>query len=84
VKFTNYWKDDHWSSPFDQLRQVKIGGILGIKPELNFINFLLLAAPVLETMSVKPASNRGGWELTKELLRYRRSSRQAEIIYLDP
>jgi len=39
---------------------------------------------VLEQMTVKPASIEGGWELVKELLRFRRASIQAEVIYLEP
>ncbi|KAK2994808.1 hypothetical protein RJ640_021040 [Escallonia rubra] len=70
--------------PFNQLRLVKIAGISGGSRELNFINFLLANSPALEMMTVKPASTNGGWELLKELLRFRRASVQAEIIYLDP
>ncbi|KAK3038155.1 hypothetical protein RJ639_029609 [Escallonia herrerae] len=70
--------------PFNQLRLVKIAGISGGSRELNFINFLLANSPALEMMTVKPASTNGGWELLKELLRFRRASVQVEIIYLDP
>lgn len=71
---------------FPQLKVVKIAGIAGIRSELDFINFLLSNAPALEKMTVKPVSveGGGGWDLLKELLRYRRASSQAEIIYLDP
>ncbi|EYU45097.1 hypothetical protein ABFS83_03G059900 [Erythranthe nasuta] len=72
------------SFSFSQLRLIKIIGISGIKQELNFINFLLLNTPVLEKMTVKPASTDSGWELVKELLRFRRASMFAEIVYLDP
>lgn len=80
---SDFWICDHWSSMFPQLKVVKIAGISGIRSELDFINFLLSNAPVLEKMTVKPASVDGGWELLKELLRYRRASTRAEIIYLD-
>ncbi|KAF3975106.1 hypothetical protein CMV_001638 [Castanea mollissima] len=66
---TNIKEDNHWSC--HQLRLVKILGISGIKPELNFINLLLSTSPGLEKMTVKPASNNGGWELLKDLLRFR-------------
>ncbi|KAK4599633.1 hypothetical protein RGQ29_009613 [Quercus rubra] len=79
---TNIKEDNNWSC--HQLRLVKILGISGIKPELNFINLLLSTSPALEKMTVKPASNNGGWELLKDLLRFRRASVQAEIIYMDP
>ncbi|KAK2660456.1 hypothetical protein Ddye_006989 [Dipteronia dyeriana] len=81
---TDFWIGDHWSSMFPQLRVVKIAGISGIRSELDFINFLLSNSPVLERVTVKPASVDGGWDLMKELLRFRRASTRAEIIYSDP
>ncbi|XP_028757694.1 F-box/FBD/LRR-repeat protein At1g13570 isoform X1 [Neltuma alba] len=78
------WEDDYWNCPVMQLQFVRIDGISGIKPELDFISFLLLYSPVLERMTVKPASSNGESELMKELLRFRRASERAEIIYLDP
>jgi hypothetical protein len=65
-----------------RVRHVRIDGISGIKPELDFISFILLYSPVLERMIVKPALNAGP-ELVKELLRLRRASGRAEVIYLD-
>ncbi|TXG52291.1 hypothetical protein EZV62_021460 [Acer yangbiense] len=81
---TDFWIGDHWSSMFPQLRVVKIAGISGIRSELDFINFLLSNSPVLERVTVKPVSVDGGWDLMKELLRFRRASTRAEIIYSDP
>lgn len=79
------WENENrWATPFSKLRFVKIACISGSRPELDFINFLLAKSPVLETMTVKPVSVDGGWELLKELLRFRRASVRAEIIYLDP
>lgn len=72
------------SFSFNQLRLIKIVGISGIKQELNFINFLLTNASVLERMTVRPASMDGGWELMRELLRFRRASIFAEIVFHDP
>ena len=66
------------------LRFVSVDGIFGIKPELDFISFLLRCSPVLERMTVKPAAVNGGLELMKELLRLRRASVRAQIIYIDP
>ncbi|KAJ1393207.1 Leucine-rich repeat 2 [Sesbania bispinosa] len=80
---TYCWEDVYLDFPDLPLRYVRIDGISGIKPELDFIRFLLLHSPVLERMNVKPVLNVGS-ELTKELLRFRRASGQAEIIYLDP
>lgn len=67
-----------------QLQYVRIDGIAGIKSELDFISLLLLYSPVLERMTVKPAFSIGEVQLMKELLRFRRASGQAEIIFLDP
>ena len=84
----NIVEEDYENCPFNQLRFVKIAGISGLRQELNFIKFLLANSPVLEKMTVKPGSTDGGWELLKELmkelLRFRRASVQAQIIYLDP
>lgn len=81
-------EEDYENCLFNQLRSVKIAGISGLKQELNFIKFLLENSPVLEKLTVKPTSVEGGWELLKELmkelLRFRRASVQAQIIYLDP
>ena len=65
-----------------QLRSVWIDCIIGTKPELDFISFLLLESPVLERMIVKPAFNRRFEFLPIELLRFRRASGRAEIIYM--
>ncbi|KAL6572632.1 hypothetical protein OROMI_013590 [Orobanche minor] len=72
------------SVPFNRLRLIRIVGISGIRQEMDFIIYLLANAPVLERMTVKPASMGSGWELLKELVRFRRASTLAEIIYLDP
>ncbi|XVF73675.1 hypothetical protein PTKIN_Ptkin13bG0001800 [Pterospermum kingtungense] len=80
----NFWENDHWSSVFGHLRLVKVSGISGVKLEMDFIKFLLSNSPVLERLTVKPASQDGEWELMKELLRFRRASIFAEVIYLDP
>lgn len=77
-------EEDYQNCFFTQLRFVKIAGIFGGPRELNFISFLLANSPMLERMTVKPASQDGGWELLKELLRFRRASVHAEIIYIDP
>ncbi|KAM3237206.1 F-box/FBD/LRR-repeat protein [Capsicum annuum] len=77
-------EENYQNCMFNQLRHVKIAGISGLKQELNFINFLLANSPILERMTVKPASVDGAWDMLKELLRFRRASVQAEIVYLDP
>lgn len=76
------WDDVYSDWPVMRVRHVRIDGISGIKPELDFISFILLYSPVLERMTVKPALNASP-ELVKELLRLRRASGRAEVIYLD-
>lgn len=80
----NNFQEDYQNCLFNQMRLVKISGISGVRREMNFINFLLASSPLLERMTVKPASADGAWELLKELVRFRRASVQAEIIYVDP
>ncbi|KAK2398453.1 F-box/FBD/LRR-repeat protein [Trifolium repens] len=75
------WDDVYLDWPVMRVQHVRLDGIFGIKPELDFINFLLQYSPVLEKMAVKPALNVGP-ELMKELLRFRRASPRAEVAYL--
>jgi hypothetical protein len=63
-----------------KLQHVKIQDISGTKSELDFIRFLLLYSPVLEKMIVKSVENVKP-ELITELIRFRRASGQAEVIY---
>ncbi|KAJ8772655.1 hypothetical protein K2173_027832 [Erythroxylum novogranatense] len=84
VTVTKFSEDDKWNCLFGQLQFIKIVGISGVKAELDFINFLLSNSPMLERMTIKPAPTNGGWEMVKQLLRFRRASVQAEIVYLDP
>jgi len=63
-----------------KLQLVTIQDISGTKSELDFIRFLLLYSPCLEKMIVKPVENVKP-ELITELIRFRRASGQAEVIY---
>lgn len=81
---TNFWQDGCWNCSFDKLRFVRITGIAGAKPELDFMKFLISNSPVLERMEVTPASTSVRWELVTKLLSFRRASNRAEIIYMDP
>ncbi|KAJ4953279.1 hypothetical protein NE237_030111 [Protea cynaroides] len=76
---------DQMKCTFNKLRVVKISKFLGREIELEFIKFILANSPVLETMNISPATN-GVDEvlMLKELLRFKRASPQAEIVYLDP
>ncbi|XP_040367312.1 uncharacterized protein LOC121050629 [Rosa chinensis] len=80
----NSWLDDNRSCQFSQLWLVKIFGLRGVIAELEFIRFVLLRSPILESMTVKPRSDKGSSELFKKWLRFKRVSVDAEIIYLDP
>uniref|UniRef100_A0A7N0VDD4 F-box domain-containing protein n=1 Tax=Kalanchoe fedtschenkoi TaxID=63787 RepID=A0A7N0VDD4_KALFE len=75
---------NQWDGRLTFLRHIKVSGISSAAQELDFINFLLSVTPSLERMTVKPASLDRGWELVKELLRFRRASVQAEVVFLDP
>ena len=80
----NSWLDDNMSYQFPQLKLVKITGISAVKAGLDFIRILLLSSPVLESMTVKTTTARVSSEPLKKLVRFKRSSVDAEIIYLDP
>ncbi|XP_021718694.1 F-box/FBD/LRR-repeat protein At1g13570-like [Chenopodium quinoa] len=81
---TTFWEEKLQADcVFHQLRVVRIIDICATKPELDFVKFLLANSPVLEKLTVKPNSADGGLELLKELVRYKRASVQAEVIYMD-
>lgn len=81
----NSWLDENRNCKFTKLRLVTIIGISGVNSaELNFIRFLLSTSPELNRMTIRPASVNGFSKLMKELVRFRRASVNAEIIYLDP
>ncbi|KAK9756296.1 hypothetical protein RND81_01G087800 [Saponaria officinalis] len=69
---------------FDNVRVVRVVDISGAKSELDFMKFLLTKSPKLEKLTVKPASADGGMDFLKELVRFRRASVLAEVIYVDP
>ncbi|XP_048426760.1 F-box/FBD/LRR-repeat protein At1g13570-like [Pyrus x bretschneideri] len=78
----NSWYDDNQNCQFSQLRLVTITNVSGFKAELDIIRFLLSCSPVLERMTVEPASDVVSSKLLKELVQFRRASPRAEIIYL--
>lgn len=80
----NSWLDHNWSDQFSQLRLFHIVDFSGVMAELELIRFVLLSSPILESMTVKPCSDNDSTELLKKLLRFKRASVDAEIIYLDP
>ncbi|KAM5571507.1 hypothetical protein ABKV19_011880 [Rosa sericea] len=80
----NSWSDDNQNCVFTHLRVVQLTGIHGVKPEVDFIRFLLSSSPVLERMTIQPTSVDCSLELLKKLVQFRRVSVDAEISYLDP
>ncbi|KAK3425433.1 hypothetical protein EUGRSUZ_A00476, partial [Eucalyptus grandis] len=79
----NYW-EDHQSSCFQQVRVASLDNISGSQPELRFIKFLLSHLRGLQKMRIKPKNRSEDGKLVRELLRFPRTSAQAELIFLDP
>lgn len=63
---------------------VKMTDMSGVPHEMGFIELLLGSSPVLETMSITPSvyMTEGRTRFLIELLRFRRASSGAEIIFL--
>ncbi|CAK7327897.1 unnamed protein product [Dovyalis caffra] len=71
----------------NRLREVKMQLISGVQPELEFMKFLLAESTMLEKMEILPTKEKsinGGFQILRELIRFRRASAKAEIIYLEP
>ncbi|KAI6688919.1 hypothetical protein NL676_025747 [Syzygium grande] len=77
----DFW-EDHRACCLEQIQVVSMGGILGNEPELEFMKFLLTSSPNLQKMTIRPNSTSGEGKLLRELLRFRRASAQAEVIFL--
>ncbi|XP_050224286.1 F-box/FBD/LRR-repeat protein At1g13570-like [Mercurialis annua] len=54
-----------------------------VKSDLEFIKFILAESVVLEKMSIRPAFGTVA-KILKQILRLQRSSKKAEILFLDP
>lgn len=74
--------DDDRNCSFPKLRLVEITNFTGCKAELDFIRFLLLNSPALETMTIRASSTVASSKVLKNLLQLRRVS-SVVIIYLD-
>ncbi|CAJ2675257.1 F-box/FBD/LRR-repeat protein At1g13570-like isoform X2 [Trifolium pratense] len=86
IPFTpSYCWEDIFSAPIMpfQVRHISLYGISGTKLELDFIKLLLLYSPVLKKLTVKPVANVVP-ELMKALIRFKRASGEAEVIWQDP
>ncbi|XP_050224312.2 F-box/FBD/LRR-repeat protein At1g13570-like [Mercurialis annua] len=67
----------------NQLQEVKLQRFYGSRPEVEFAKFLLAKSPLLKTLSLQPHEGMSKDEqlaLLKEIIRFRRSSPNAEII----
>lgn len=68
-----------------RLQKVKMEEISNFEPELEFIKFILASSPSLEQMEVLRSEDTVDEEerkMWKELMRFRRASPKAEVIYL--
>lgn len=69
---------------FGRLKVVKMTEMSGVPHEMEFIKFLLENSPVLEVMSIAPCSfvTEGRLNMLIELVRFRRASPRAEILFI--
>lgn len=69
---------------FKQLKVVKMTDVNGIPHEMDLVKFLLGSSPVLKTMTISPSTyfKHDRMVMLIELLRFRRASSEAEIIFL--
>lgn len=81
----DFWEKDSLSNcTFKHLRTVKMTDMSGLPHEMNFIKFLLGNSPALETMTIAPCIYvaDGKLNILVELVRFRRASALAEIIFI--
>ena len=79
-----FWaKDCPKDCTFKQLKVVKMADMSGVPHEMEFLKFLLVNSPVLETMSITPCVYvmDGRLNMLVQLVRFRRASAEAEIIF---
>lgn len=69
---------------FEKLKLVKMTDMSGVPHEMEFVKFLLSRSPVLETMSIAPCVYvmDGRLNMLIELVRFRRASPRAEIVFI--
>ncbi|XP_055961051.1 F-box/FBD/LRR-repeat protein At1g13570-like [Mercurialis annua] len=80
---------DLLANALEKLRVVKIKLPYAevVKPEVEFIKFLLAESKVLEKMLIQPAEGtiaEKGLRFLKEIIQFERSSTKVKILYLDP
>ncbi|KAF8407752.1 hypothetical protein HHK36_006888 [Tetracentron sinense] len=79
----DFWEaQGHLDCSMNHLRVVKVYFIAGLRPDLQFLKFLLVNSPVLEILRVNLTLGIiiDETKTLKELLRFRRASARAEII----
>lgn len=85
LDYFSWLHDNPNNSAFTQLRLVKVTGLSGNKSQVDFIRFLLSStSPMLERMTLQPASARVSWELFKLLAEFKRNSVPAYLEFLNP
>ncbi|PON47694.1 F-box domain containing protein [Trema orientale] len=69
---------------FKKLKLVKMTDMSGVPHEMEFVKFLLSRSPVLETMSIAPCVYvvDGRLNMLIDLVRFRRASPRAEIVFI--
>lgn len=80
----DFWENECPSgSMLNQLKVVKLTEMSGVPHEMEFIKFLLGCSPVLEIMSIIPCvyDMENQWKMLIELVKFRRASTRAEIIF---
>lgn len=74
----------HSKCTFEKLKHVKMTEMSNVPHEMEFIKFLLCRSPVLERMSIAPCVYvmDGRLNMLIELVRFRRASARAEILFI--
>ncbi|XP_077215646.1 F-box/FBD/LRR-repeat protein At1g13570-like [Tasmannia lanceolata] len=84
---TKCWKaQTDMDCMLNHLRSVKMRSIFSFKPELEFLEMLLMNSPAFERLTIEnmmDTSMERKAMIIKELLRFRRASGKVEIIYLN-
>ncbi|XP_050221212.1 F-box/FBD/LRR-repeat protein At1g13570-like [Mercurialis annua] len=81
----DFWlKECPKNCTFEKLKGVKMTDMSGVPHEMEFIKFLLANSPVLETLSITPCVYvmDGRVNMLVELLKFRRASALAEILFI--
>ncbi|KAK4764461.1 hypothetical protein SAY87_013899 [Trapa incisa] len=79
-----FWeKQCPWGCTLGQLKSIRMSELSCLPHEMEFIKFLLRNSPGLETMHVSPSSyvKENVIHMLVELVRFRRASAQAELIF---